>query len=321
MLSNKKNNLTTWHPEQLALLPCALMLTWLAAIAMVVNQLFLHYPGCQYLPSESIYLGLILILMYAGCVLHGGKIGRLATRMQTLLCFFLILNLIALATTAVQWTPFSPIDHQLASIDRFFHIDTPALLAWTHRHPEFKKILIQSYQSLPYQMAYLPVLILFTRQYTRLHEHCFLLVVSTLIGFGIYYFFPTLAPASVLHSPYFQPEQQATSLKFMAIHHHTLPTTLDGGLIAMPSFHVIWAWLCVYLIRGIPWLFIPLLLQNSLLVASCVLLGWHYGVDVLASLLVILLSHRLYRYQALKLKFEQTSTSESKLNQSNHHLR
>ncbi|HGH3054753.1 TPA: phosphatase PAP2 family protein, partial [Legionella pneumophila] len=74
---------------------------------------------------------------------------------------------------------------------------------------------------------------------------------------------------------------------------HIQPTTIEGGLIALPSFHTIWAILCVYLIKD--W-FIPCLLLsiiNVLLILSCVLLGWHYPIDILAAIILVGLSYYL----------------------------
>jgi membrane-associated phospholipid phosphatase len=116
---------------------------------------------------------------------------------------------------------------------------------------------------------------------------------SLLIGFIVYYFFPTTAPASVLHSDYFIKEQLATGLKFTQIHQYIQPTTLDGGLIAFPSFHVIWAWLCLYLIRSWFVVFYVFLFINILLIFSCVMLGWHYFLDIILSFLILLFCHYL----------------------------
>ncbi len=54
----------------------------------------------------------------------------------------------------------------------------------------------------------------------------------------------------------------------------------------MPSFHTIWALLCVYLLRDWKYPFIVLGLINSLLIIACVLLGWHYLSDVLVGVLL-----------------------------------
>jgi len=142
------------------------------------------------------------------------------------------------------------------------------------------------------------------------HEFYFLLLVSMIIGFVFYYFFPTMAPSSVIDSPYFLEEQRATALKFSQIHHYLQPTTIEGGLIAMPSFHVIWAYLCLYALRGWPILCGILFPVNCLLALACILLGWHYPIDLVGSIVVILMSQAILRYCYRK---SQTPTNKTAL--------
>ena len=71
-------------------------------------------------------------------------------------------------------------------------------------------------------------------------------------------------------------------------------------MIAFPSFHIIWGWFCLYLSYGCRWLFIGLLPLNGLLFASCVLLGWHYPLDLVGAAFVILASHLLHGWLQVK---------------------
>lgn len=265
----------------------------LSLIAYLVNFFLTQYPGNNYFPDNAAYVLASIALMYTGFVLLWGKENQAAVAVKEVFYLFLVFAVIAFATNAVQFTPFNPIDETLVFIESYFHISMPGIIAWTYSYPYFRFILEWSYASLPYQMSVLPLIVIMAKEFQLLREYYFLLLVTVLIGFPIYYFFPTTAPASVVYSPFFTEEQIATGLKFYQIRQYIQPTTLEGGLIAFPSFHAIWAWLCLYLIR--PWkiAFSVLLLLNSLLVASCVLLGWHYPVDLLASLLLLIFSHYL----------------------------
>lgn len=273
----------------------------LAGIAFLVNLLIYQYPGNNYFPPYSTYIAFVLLLIYLGHALQRGRTGRLASMIKEIIYFFLVMSLIAYATNAIQYTPFPPIDKQIIAIERSIHINMATIISWTHKHNVFTNVLAFIYDSLPYQMSYFPLFVIGIRglqaktpHFPELREYYFLLLFSALIGFSIYYFFPTTAPASLITSPYFGPAQKATGLKFSQIHHYIQPTTLDGGMIALPSFHAIWAWLCLYLLRGWPLAFIIMLPVNILLVASCVLLGWHYPMDILGSLIIILISHWAY---------------------------
>ncbi|NDH69417.1 MAG: phosphatase PAP2 family protein [Gammaproteobacteria bacterium] len=210
--------------------------------------------------------------------------------------FFFMMVVVTIATIAIQYTPFPTIDKQIVAFEAFGHIHLETLINWTHNHPTLNHYLWLTYNSLPYQMCYFPLFVIFMKRSNILHEYFFLMLFCTLIGFTFYYFFPTAAPASVINSPYFIDEQRATELKFFQIHHYIPTTTNDGGMIALPSFHVIWAWLCLYITRFSPLLFILVLPITSLLLASCVLLGWHYLTDVLGAIVVLLLAHGTYFY-------------------------
>ena len=215
---------------------------------------------------------------------------------QAVLSIYIVMGAIGLLTNAVQFTPFPPIDKYVIAFEHSLHIDMSQIVAWTAKHTWLQKKLAEIYDSLPYQMSILPVVIAIFGQFDKLREYLCLMLISTIIGFEFYYFFPTTAPASNLYSPFFSPEQLATGIKFTEIHNHLSPSTIEGGMIALPSFHVIWAWLCVYLVRGYKFLFILLLPINLVLVLSCVLLGWHYPSDVLGSLIVIFATHAIYQF-------------------------
>lgn len=199
--------------------------------------------------------------------------------------------IIALVTNAVQYTPFPPIDEYILKFEVRLGIKMPAILAWLYHHPTFKTLLNFIYDSLPYQMTYIPLALILLGKKTYIREYYFLLLISALMGFSFYYFFPTTAPASIINSDYFSEAQHATELKFIQIHQHIAPTTLDGGLIALPSFHAIWAWLCLYAVRGWPIIFFTLLPVNCLLILSCVLLGWHYFLDIVSAWILIFFAH------------------------------
>ncbi len=102
----------------------------------------------------------------------------------------------------------------------------------------------------------------------------------------------------MIDSPFFTEAQRATGIKFTQIHAHTKPDTFKGGMIAFPSFHVIWAWLCAFLIRDWPIAFGLLFILNTVVMLSCVLLGWHYILDIFGSILVIILAHMIHQKRA-----------------------
>jgi hypothetical protein len=280
----------------------ALLLLLLAASAILINFFIYHYPGNNYFPPNSLHIAICLMLMQLGFTIQFGKSSLPAKLLKELLFFFLIMCVLALATNAAQYTPFPPIDKQILAFERVLHINMGTIISWLSAKPLFKAILAFIYDTLPFQMTYIPLLIIASKRLNYIREYYFLLLVSAIIGFSFYYFFPTTAPASVIASNQFSASQHATGLKFIEIHQYIPPTTNDGGMIALPSFHAIWAWFCLYLLRDWPIAFGILLPINVLLITSCVLLGWHYPEDIVGALIVILLSHGLY-YLTRRLNF------------------
>lgn len=257
----------------------------------VTNSFYYQFPGNNYFPEHVTALALLLILLNIGLNLCFKKSSNFCRIGQELLYFFSVMVIIALATNAIQLTPFPVIDQHIITLEEKLHINMQVILNWTHNYPQFKNLLVIIYDTLPYQMSVLPLLVIITCRFHLIREYYFLLLCTTLLGFGFYYFFPTTAPASIINSPLFSVSQIATGLKFQQLHHYINPTTNDGGLIALPSFHVIWAVLCVMLLRE--WMIPCILLAiiNLLLIASCVLLGWHYITDIVGSIVILLISY------------------------------
>jgi len=232
--------------------------------------------------------------MYYGFSLQNGRTSKPALILKEVMYFFTVTAVLVFATNAAQYTPFPTIDQQIINLEAQWNINISEIIAWTHSHPLLQKVLACTYDTLPLQMCFLPLIVIATMRFHLLSEYYFLLLVSCLLGFTFYYFFPTIAPASMIDSQYFHAEQLATGLKFKQIHHYIQPATLEGGMIAMPSFHAIWAWFCLYLLREWRIAFAVLLPVNLLLVASCVLLGWHYPLDLAGSLIIILIAHSAF---------------------------
>ncbi|HAT4006540.1 TPA: PAP2 family protein [Legionella pneumophila] len=265
----------------------------LSSIALIINYTIYQFPGNNYFPPNTPVMACVILLNYIGMILVFGKNNRVTCSGLELINFFVVMSIIALATNAVQLTPFSPIDKQIIKLEAQWGINMVSILEWTNKYQYFKYLLAIIYDTLPYQMSILPLCVIVSGRFYILKDYYFLLLSTTLLGFTFYYFFPTTAPASEIQNSLFAPEQIATGLKFHQIHHYIQPTTIEGGLIALPSFHAIWAILCVYLIKD--W-FIPCLLLsiiNVLLILSCVLLGWHYPVDILAAIILVGLSYYL----------------------------
>lgn len=293
---------------QRLLLPAILFFCF-SVVVLIFNILIYQFPGINYLQHnfESIliflFINIVLLFRILGIQIITKKI------IQEYLLFILVSVLIVFGANAIQYTPFNPIDASILALEKKLHIDSLASIIWTHQHPEIYQYLQHIYNLLTLEMIIFPIYVLTIKKYDYLHDYFFLLLTAACIGFIFYYFFPTTGPASHFPSSYFSIDQLATGVKFDQIHHYQQPTTQSGGLIAMPSFHVIWAWLIVYLIRFKPLYCIPTAIINIFLTGACVLLGWHYYLDIVGSLIVLLISFLIYKRGIIRQHFLNKQTS------------
>ena len=259
------------------------------------NAFNTHFIGNPYIQPQILNLSLILILMLAGSFLLYGRHHYITCAFVRLSQIYICLCLIGFLTTAIQYTPYPTIDHHLVEIDKLIFFNTTDVLARVHQYPYLVIALEYCYATLP-QELWLVFLLVFLFEKNNQHKEFFFLIFFTaLVGFGFYYFFPTTAPASMFHSPYFITEQYETYKKFHEIHQGLQPSTFGGGMIAFPSFHCIWALCCQYYFRSWSVLFYAALPLNIMITTACVLLGWHYLIDVIAAIFLFLCSVMFYK--------------------------
>ncbi|MCX7125830.1 MAG: phosphatase PAP2 family protein, partial [Gammaproteobacteria bacterium] len=189
-------------------------------------------------------------------------------------------------TNSIQSTPFPPIDPWLLKMDRLMGFSSSALMTWTHNHPHCRQIFNIAYAGLLFELLGIPILLTLFNGRKALSIFYIAQLSTMIIGSLIYFFFPTMAPSAVVHSPYFMHAEHDTSLRFYQIHHFLKVTSNDGGLIAFPSFHVLWAVLLTNTCRGEKRIFYPLACFNFILIISTVFLGWHYLSDVISGALL-----------------------------------
>src|SRR3990167_3989246 len=267
----------------------------LSCTAIIVNAAFYHYQGNNYLPPQKSILVILLCLMLLGSYLQFGRQHRMFYFFLELIILYHVMLTVSLMSTAAQYCPFPTIDKYIITFESWFNFNITNVVSWTAEHQVFKDWLCIVYSSISLQLACLPILCIALQHWRRIHAYYFLFLLSAIIGFSIYYFFPTTAPASNMNSPFFFANQYATGLKFKQIHDHLPVTIMQGGLVALPSFHVIWALLCVYLVKDIKILFIPILIVNTLMICSCVLLGWHYISDVIGGFVIVFITYMIYK--------------------------
>lgn len=265
----------------------AILILTLSFASLLYNYFFTQFPVPNYFPQNAFGIFISLLLMYCGIRIYLGHRSKWTHTFLYFVIYYLVLSVITVATMAAQLTPFQTIDKLLIILDNWLGYDTIYMLDALSNYQALHSLLIYAYAFIVIELALLPPALSILKQFNALNQFFFCMLLSALLGFSFYYFFPTTAPASNFSSPLFTESQIATGLKFHQIHNYMSVTTLDGGLVAMPSFHIIWAILCQVSVRQYKTLWYILLPINSLLVVSCIILGWHYLVDLFGSIIIV----------------------------------
>lgn len=265
----------------------------LECCVFIVNDRYFAYQGVFYNPVRLLTFCSTIFLIILGVKYTLNMPTAVFAHLRSLAWLYSVFLIITLATNAVQLTPYPPIDTSIVAFERYFGLNLLDIVIWANAHPLLGSVLSFAYATLNYQIAILPIIAIFLGLHEELYEYFVLMLLTMLFGFSFYYFFPTTAPASVFAQEYFRDVQIATGLKFWQIHQHIPPETDNGGLIALPSFHVIWAWLGMNMLRKQWFLMLLLVPINILLYISCVLLGWHYITDIIGSVLILAVAYAI----------------------------
>ncbi|MFI5360521.1 MAG: phosphatase PAP2 family protein [Elusimicrobiota bacterium] len=265
---------------------CLLLSVGLSCLLLGINASQFHYTWIVYFPRLAAPL-ICVALQFAyfdKCYSHISPRSGFILRH----CALYGLAHVALSffVTGIQVTPFAPIDAALQHWDHTLHFDTAAVLAWTAAHPSLRAFLNLCYDSTDAQLALAPLAAGFAFDRRRMRVFLYAFTYAFLAGGLFYYYFPSSGPAGFYQSPFFMNIQRLTTAKFFWVHHFQPVPTILGGMIAFPSFHVAWAVLTTYAALPYRKLFWAAAALNVLVVASTVLLGWHYLVDVPAGLIL-----------------------------------
>ncbi len=262
---------------------------------LLLNHFVFHYQGFNYVSHDGLtFLNSAIFLKMASFIFEPlKKIEKFANDCIRLFACYVILMI---ATTAIQYTPFELIDDFL-----FQHepLPIPDIIDWTRSHGLLYEQLTWLYSSLDEALVIVPFLFILLRQSNKINDLCHFLVWTCIIGFGFYFFFPSCGPVHLFDKVHFIQAQANNYQKYFEIHHGLFPVSDDGGMIACPSFHVIWAWSCTRFFISYRRLFPFALTWFIGIVVSTILLGWHYSIDVIFALLIIS-SYEVYSRWALK---------------------
>ena len=199
-----------------------------------------------------------------------------------------------LAAPALLGTPHTNIlNWQLLKIDQWLGFNQVMLMNWAFQYPWLVKLLHFSYETWFFQIIFTPLVLALVKQYNMIATWLNTSLLCIIAGGLIYYFFPSFPPSSVLSSPHFAHSCSVCIKNFFLVHQGADYGSISCGLIDFPSFHVIDALINLIVFHKIKIIFIPLMILNTLLFLSTMLLGYHFLIDVIAAFVLVFIFYSL----------------------------
>jgi hypothetical protein len=273
---------------------CALLA--LVAATIAVSEL----AGVHVRHPWSLVVALVVVLVIVlPLPVYWHEKGRIERREAALMILWgaVFAVVLPLSVTAVARLGGPLRDALFVHIDGAIGMSTPAIARWAAHHT-IGRIINSSYGLL---LPFLPVSIL-ASGLTGKWFQARVFVVSNLaafaIGLPLFGALPAVGPWRGYEIPpsISQAKCEASLLTIRA--KGSAPNV--AGVVCFPSFHAIWAVLCGYAFSGFRrYIRIPVYVLAALMFLSTVTTGWHYVIDVLAGLLVAVVSLLIARRVAM----------------------
>jgi len=191
------------------------------------------------------------------------------------------------------------VDGLLMSADAALGIHVPDIVAWAKGRPWLYQGIGLAYDSVIVQTLVIILLLGFQGDRRPLEQYVLRFMLALLITATVFAVMPAEGPF-VTYGMDARPTQQRYLEHFEGLRSGRLRAVSlrdAEGLVTFPSFHTTWAILLAAAFWHRRRLFLPFALLNAVVIVGTITTGWHYLVDVLAGVLVavvtIVLTNRL----------------------------
>jgi PAP2 superfamily protein len=264
-----------------------LILALFGYVFILLNAVTFQYRGVHFLSYHWTWVAPALF----GTALFSNSWFKMNPNLSFILksyCFY-ILGLFAFASIieGIQYTPFPTVDHLMSAADQALQIQETVILSWVNVHPILLTVLRVTYHSIVLQWLLAPALLFFLLGKRQVYLFLVISLLAYAIGAGIYYFFPSVGPASIYNDPLFSQWQLDAVTNFKQVHQYLFITNFDEPIEFCHSFHTLFAVVAIFIYRKAPIaIFAPILLLNVTAIVATLCLGWSYGIDIATSILV-----------------------------------
>jgi len=200
------------------------------------------------------------------------------------------------------------------SLDQHLGINVPAIMAFVRHHPAMDALLFRSYAFTLHPLILCAILLpaLFgkreaAQRFVLSNAFSFVLALPLMI------FLPAVGPWVGWEFP---PDklQSACEATIHALRHGSLDIHDNfGGIVCLPSFHAFWAIVSAQALYSFRYLRYPAIATAALITISTITTGWHYGVDVIAGILMVIICTLLSQLVIHGVKRRVPGSREAKL--------
>lgn len=277
---------------------------YLAALILGVSTLVLGYNAFthQYqlidfphLLLKHPWLASSLALYILGFILYK-KYPNISFFFKTIGMLYVVVFVMLFADMAVSTTPFSLHNQWLNEIDLWLGFNLGAFVSTIRQHHllyvSFSVIYILLFSAL----KVIPLTLAAIGEKKAVYRYVINFLISCLLGFVIYYFWPSTDASSIVHSIKFNFLQYHINTQFHQLHHYEPSKFYQAGFISFPSYHTIWAILLAYACWPRKWLFYPVAVFSTLVIISALASGWHFLTDIIGGVFVATLSIMITNY-------------------------
>lgn len=274
-------------PWPVSLWLCLFVVAAIDAVWLMVTDLSLSQDTALQLVNIASMVAIFLLL--ARRLAHIPRLHSLATGSAFLLAAWPALRLFNHLTTTL---PFPMADAQLAAWDAAIGFDWIGYVRWVDGQEWLLRAMALTYSGLTGYTCILFLLLAMGREpVARCRELVELFLYTALICSIAGAMLPALAPMAYYAPPaelftHINPRTGTGHVAFLeALRNdpaHVLDLSRLPGLVTLPSFHTAMGVIAIWCARSTPWLFVPMLVVNLLMIASTPVFGSHYAVDLIA---------------------------------------
>jgi PAP2 superfamily protein len=273
---------------------------WIATSAHSVRWTSL-IPSCK---TALVLLGIAIVLRVIGRFPRYHVVAKKLhyPRVSDTAAWCALLSLFVSATCILSYLCVSLdaplVERSLIAFDRSLGFDWPVVYQWVLAHPHVFRVLEFAYASGQWQFIAVPVFLGLFGTREELPTFFFLLAIAS--GYLLLISTPFPATSAFIHFNVNDNAAKAMVSDFGLLRAGSLKV-IDlanaQGLVSLPSFHTALAALFAYSLRKVPWLVCIAVPLNVIMILSTPTQGGHYLADVIAGLLLFVLT--LFTYNAM----------------------